>query len=217
MRRSAQPSQFGDQIAEELNVKNVSVADSASGIMSIKIEPNMKTLGPKMGRHTAAAKAAIEKLDGTEVSARVANREQVLVSIDGNPMPIDAEDLMVKRTFAEGWAGAADGKTVVLFDTKVTEELKNEGIARDIIRNVQNMRKTGAGYCRSHSSGRRPSQARDPRPSKCPIHCGKLGGEVGPARGWGGRWLRASWTSTTKDRRLTDERERWCEILSRPT
>jgi isoleucyl-tRNA synthetase len=134
-------AQLGEHIVEELNVKSVSVAKSALDVMSVKIEPNMKTLGPKMGRHTAAAKAAIEGLDGAEVAQRIANREQVLVTIDGNLTPIEADDLIVKRTFTEGWAGAADGKTVVLLDTNVTEELKNEGIARDIIRNVQNLRK----------------------------------------------------------------------------
>jgi isoleucyl-tRNA synthetase len=134
-------AQFGDHIAEELNVKSVGVAASASGIMSIKVEPNMKTLGPKMGRHTAAAKSAIEKLEGTEVAAKVNNREQVLVTIEGNPTPIDPEDLIINYSFASGWAGAADGKTVVLLDANVTEELKNEGIARDIIRNVQSLRK----------------------------------------------------------------------------
>jgi isoleucyl-tRNA synthetase len=131
-------------LLEELNVKKVSIAESAAGIMATKIEPNMKTLGPKMGRQTAAAKGAIEKLDEAEVAEaarKVANREQVLVSIEGTPTPIDPEDLIVSHSFAEGWAGAADGQTVVLLDTTVTEELKNEGIARDIIRNVQSLRK----------------------------------------------------------------------------
>jgi isoleucyl-tRNA synthetase len=55
--------------------------------------------------------------------------------------PLTAEDVVLRKDFGDDWAGASDGMTVILIDKRVTPQLKNEGIARDIIRNVQNLRK----------------------------------------------------------------------------
>ncbi|RME37663.1 MAG: isoleucine--tRNA ligase, partial [Planctomycetota bacterium] len=63
------------------------------------------------------------------------------VEIDGRPTPLDAEDLIVTKTYEAPRAGASEGPTVVLLDTRVTPELKQEGLARDLIRNIQNLRK----------------------------------------------------------------------------
>ena len=64
-----------------------------------------------------------------------------MINVDGKPVPLGPEDVTIVRSFAEGWAGAADGNTVVLLDKRITPQLKNEGLARDIVRNVQNLRK----------------------------------------------------------------------------
>ncbi len=64
-----------------------------------------------------------------------------MIDVDGKPVPLGPEDATIVRLFAEGWAGAADGNTVVLLDKRITPQLKNEGLARDIVRNVQNLRK----------------------------------------------------------------------------
>ena len=64
-----------------------------------------------------------------------------MIGVDGKPVPLGPEDVTLVRSFAEGWAGAADGNTVVLLDKRITPQLKNEGLARDIVRNVQNLRK----------------------------------------------------------------------------
>ena len=64
-----------------------------------------------------------------------------MINVDGKPVPVGSEEVTIVRSFAEGWAGAADGKTVVLLDKRLTPQLKNEGLARDIVRNVQNLRK----------------------------------------------------------------------------
>ena len=64
-----------------------------------------------------------------------------MIDVDGKSVPLGSEDVTIVRSFAEGWAGAADGNTVVLLDKRITPQLKNEGLARDIVRNVQNLRK----------------------------------------------------------------------------
>ena len=64
-----------------------------------------------------------------------------MIDVDGKSVPLGSEDVTIVRSFAEGWAGAADGNTVVLLDKRITPQPKNEGLARDIVRNVQNLRK----------------------------------------------------------------------------
>src|SRR3972149_6304018 len=101
----------------------------------------MNTRGPKFGRPLAAAKRAIEGLNGREVEARLACGESVSLPVEGADAIVAKEDLTISKSYGEHWAGAADGATVVLIDKRITPKLKNEGIARDIVRNVQNLRK----------------------------------------------------------------------------
>ena len=109
--------------------------------MEVNIEPNMKTLGPKFGKNAAAARAAIEQLDGKIVEKALHQGSPIMIMVDEDESPIDKDDVNVVHSYRDGWAGASDGKTIVLLNTTLTPELKSEGIARDIIRNVQNLRK----------------------------------------------------------------------------
>jgi len=132
---------FQDHFLEELNVKGVSRKKDAGDLVEVIIEPNMKTLGPKFGRNAAAVRAALESLDGREVERRMQAGEPITVTLDDGPLGIDTEDLSLRKAYAEHLAGASDGGTVVMIDKRLTQELKMEGYARDIIRNVQNLRK----------------------------------------------------------------------------
>ena len=132
---------FRDHFLEELNVKRVTLQESADDLVTVTVEPNAKTIGPKFGRHTAEAREAIGRLDGKSVEQSLQVGERVTITIDGNETPIDPDDVTIKRSYGDDWAGAADGQTVVLLDKRLTPELANEGLARDIVRNVQNLRK----------------------------------------------------------------------------
>jgi isoleucyl-tRNA synthetase len=132
---------FEDHFLEELNVKKVTLRDSADDLVTVHVEPNMKTIGPKFGRSADAARQAVAQLDGRTVEAALGRGEAVTITIDGNATPIDAEDLTTVRSYGDDWAGAAEGQTAVVVDKRLTLELKNEGLARDIVRNVQNLRK----------------------------------------------------------------------------
>ncbi len=132
---------FEDHFLEELNVKAVSIRDDRDGLYSVSVSPNMKTLGPKFGRHLGDAKNLIAAMDGRDFEARMARGEALAVAVPGAEAAIAPEDVIVTKNYGNDWAGASDGPTVVLIDKRVTPELKNEGLARDIIRNVQNLRK----------------------------------------------------------------------------
>ncbi len=138
-------ARFEDHFLEELNVKKVTVRDAADDLVSLSVSPNMKTLGPKFGRRVSAARDAISRLDGHAVEAAIGREESVSILIDDNEAIIDAEDLTVVKSYASGWAGADEGPSLVIFDVRVTPELRAEGLARDIVRNVQNLRKQ-AGF-----------------------------------------------------------------------
>jgi len=132
---------FRDHFLEELNVKKVTLGDTLDGLVTITVEPNMKTVGPKFGREAAAAREAIGRLNGRIVADSFARGQPVFFSIEGRNEPLDPADVTIRTSYLADWAGAADGKTVVLIDKRLTPALKNEGLARDIVRNVQNLRK----------------------------------------------------------------------------
>jgi isoleucyl-tRNA synthetase len=132
---------FKSHFLEELNVKTVTLRDQGDDVVTITVSANMKTLNPKLGRKAAAARQAIEQLDPRTAAEAVEQGRSLTITLDGNDVQIEAEDVKVQKSFGEHWAGAIDGQTVVLLDKRVTPELKNEGLARDIVRNVQNLRK----------------------------------------------------------------------------
>ena len=88
-----------------------------------------------------AAREAIANLNGRDVERRLIGGDPITITVDGNEVTVDAEDLTLKKAFADHLAGASDGNTVVMIDKRLTPELKNEGLARDVVRNVQNLRK----------------------------------------------------------------------------
>jgi len=132
---------FEDHFLEELNVKKVSLRDSVDDLVTVSVEPNMKSIGAKFGRETAAAREAISKLDGKEVEAALGRGAQIPIRVADREELLEAGDLTTTRSYGDNWAGACDGDTVALLDKRLTPELRNEGLARDIVRNIQNLRK----------------------------------------------------------------------------
>ncbi len=129
---------FADQICEELNVKKVMLHDSAKGpLLALEVKPNLKTLGPKFGGRLKDMQAAIASASASDLAAKVKAGQP----FDLHGFELEPTDVVVQSKAPEGWAGAVDGCTQVLIDTRITEELAREGIARDVIRQVQELRK----------------------------------------------------------------------------
>ncbi|MEZ5941784.1 MAG: class I tRNA ligase family protein [Planctomycetaceae bacterium] len=132
--------QYADVIADELNVKQVARAANLDDLVSYAYKPNLKTLGPKYGKLLQLLRTALPELDGA-LLAPLRSGESVTVSIEGNEVTLDPVDVMVSVQQASDWASAdADGIQVAL-STSLTPELEREGMARDLIRHIQQLRK----------------------------------------------------------------------------
>jgi isoleucyl-tRNA synthetase len=133
---------FADQVREELNVKKVTLhAPSAGALLRVEVRPNLKALGPKVGARLKEVAAAVASADPVALAAKVRAGELIVLSCPGGSVTLEPADLWVTTKAPEGWAGVDDRGTQVLVDVRVTEELKREGMARDVVRQVQELRK----------------------------------------------------------------------------
>ncbi len=129
-----------DLIASEVNVKNVELIDDASGILIKNIKPNFKLLGPKFGKNMRFVTAAIQSLNEADI-ARLEKENKLAIDIDGKIEIITLNDVEISTQDIEGWLVANQGNLTVALDVSISEELRNEGIARELINRIQNLRK----------------------------------------------------------------------------
>ena len=127
-------------IREELNLKAVVRADNLDELVSYTYKPNLKTLGPKQGKRLAAIRSELPTL-GDAALAPLRRGESVTVTIGGEPVELAPEDVMVGTQRAADWVTAAEGGLQLALSTRLTPELVREGMARDFIRQVQQLRK----------------------------------------------------------------------------
>src|SRR5262249_50715842 len=133
---------FADQICEELNVKKVTLHDPARGpLLSLEVKPNMKTLGPKFAQRLREVLTALAAANPTEVAEKVQAGLSYELACPNGRVVLEPAAVIVQLRAPEGWAGVADKGTQVLVDARVSEELKWEGMARDITRHVQDLRR----------------------------------------------------------------------------
>jgi isoleucyl-tRNA synthetase len=129
---------FGDQIQEELNVKAVHLHDPAGGpLLAQETKPNMKTLGGKFKAQLQQVVEAIGASPPAELAAKVQKGELFHLG----PFALLPEDVVVSSRAPEGWVGLEERGTQVALDARITEELAGEGRARDVVRQVQDLRK----------------------------------------------------------------------------
>jgi isoleucyl-tRNA synthetase len=132
---------FADHILDELNIKKLTLLDSAAGLCEIAVKPNMKLVGPKYGRQVGGINKALASADAQAVAKSVTSGGPVSLSVDGETLQMEPAEITVSKDYGTEWAAAENKATVVLLDKRITPELKNEGYARDIVRNIQNLRK----------------------------------------------------------------------------
>jgi isoleucyl-tRNA synthetase len=128
-------------VADELNVKGLEFVADAGTLISYKVLPNNKLLGPKFGADFPKVRAALAALDPADIAAKVAAEEPVTLEFNGETVSLTTEEVLVSTEGAEGMAVAADKLVTVAIDTVLTPELKAEGLAREVVRRIQAQRK----------------------------------------------------------------------------
>jgi isoleucyl-tRNA synthetase len=131
---------FSDQVLEELNVKKLTLDDSRP-LLRYEVKPNLKTLGPKLGTRLEEVHKALALTNPVEVAEKVLAGEGVELACAGGALFLDPSDFIVETKAPEGWAGAPDRGTQLLIDVRITEKLALEGMAREVVRHVQELRK----------------------------------------------------------------------------
>ena len=130
-----------DIVADELNVKAIEFVDNPERLVSYRILPNNRLLGPKFGKLFPKVRAALAALPPEAVVAKVNAGDAILLEVDGQTIELSPEEVLVQTLPAEGLAVAADKIITVGIDTEITPELRAEGLAREVVRRIQNMRK----------------------------------------------------------------------------
>ncbi|MHB1037247.1 MAG: isoleucine--tRNA ligase [Pirellulales bacterium] len=128
-------------IAEELNVKEVDFAPRADQYITYTVLPDLKRLGPRLGKRLPALRKALAAADAAALLARLEIEGKAALELPDGPVELDSEDLQVRMQANPGWAAAQGPTAVVVLSTELTDDLLAEGWARDLIHAVQTRRK----------------------------------------------------------------------------
>jgi isoleucyl-tRNA synthetase len=139
---------FEAELRDELNVKAVRYLDSSTDFVEYRFKPNLRLVGKKYGRLVPAIGAALRELGGEAARAAAHAAETglpVRLTIEGQELDLLPEELLVESSSPHGFTVAEDGGVLVALDTTLTPELTAEGLARELVRNIQDARKE-AGF-----------------------------------------------------------------------
>ena len=129
---------------DELNVKSMRFVEDGASLVKYVLKPQLRTLGPKYGKQLKAITQFLSECDGAEVVSAVRNGGSYTIPLDP-PVVLLEEDLQIFTQSAEGYQAAAGGGVTVALDTRLTEELLDEGTERELVSKIQTMRKE-AGF-----------------------------------------------------------------------
>jgi isoleucyl-tRNA synthetase len=132
---------YKDLIGDELNVKKVRILDTASEAVEYRLKPLPKQLGQKYGSQFPAIRSAILKLEPQKFAEKLMDDKPVEISIDGEVFEILPDEIEVQIEAHEGFAAAAEGSYLAALVTALTPELELEGLAREVVRRVQDLRR----------------------------------------------------------------------------
>lgn len=128
-------------LLEELNIKGLEFAENPEAYVSYEVKPNFKVLGPRFGARVKQIAGALSKGDGAAFFAQLQEKEAIELILEGETVQLTAEEVEVRLQAREGFAAAQGQHMVVVLSTKITEDLRQEGWAREFIRGVQDLRK----------------------------------------------------------------------------
>ena len=142
------PEEYCTIICEELNIKEIHFDADAAQMVSYRFKPQLKTVGPKYGRHLPQIKDALAGLDGTAAKAELDQNGSLSLTLsDGTEVSLSTEDLLIETEQKEGYYTVSDNGVTVALDCTLTPQLIEEGTVRELISKIQTMRKEkNAGF-----------------------------------------------------------------------
>ncbi|MBU3011662.1 isoleucine--tRNA ligase [Polaribacter vadi] len=129
-----------DLIKHEVNIKEIQLMEDASDILIKQIKPNFKTLGPKFGKDMRFIAAAVKGFNQEDIN-KIEKDKNISVEINGKNIILGLEDVEISSKDIEGWLVANEGSITVALDVTITEDLRKEGVARELVNRIQNARK----------------------------------------------------------------------------
>ncbi|HCU91227.1 MAG TPA: isoleucine--tRNA ligase [Actinobacteria bacterium] len=136
------PPELQAEIATELNVRSLEALSTVGeDLVHHVVKPNFRALGKRFGKATPTVASAITEADAASLAGDLRTAGQATVMVGGEPVTLGADDVIVTQTPREGWTVAADAGETVALEIQITPELRREGLAREVIRLVQDARK----------------------------------------------------------------------------
>ena len=128
-------------IENELNIKKITPTDDVSSFASYSFKPQLRTVGPKYGKHLGGIQKTLASLDGTKAMADLKANGAIEFEVDGTNIRLAEEDLLISTEKKDGFITEADNYVTVVLDTNLSEELLEEGYVLEVISKIQTMRK----------------------------------------------------------------------------
>ena len=129
-----------DLIKSEVNVKEIQLLDDASGILVKRIKPNFKTLGPKYGKDMKQVAQLVSNFTQEDIQ-KIEQEGELSIQLENKNSILQLQDVEISSQDIEGWLVANSGKLTVALDVTINDDLRKEGIARELVNRIQNLRK----------------------------------------------------------------------------
>lgn len=133
--------EFAGLVRDELNIKKTTLLESVESYVKYRVKPDYSKLGKRLGKDMKAAALALESLGSQSIKNLLASGE-ITIDISGRKEAISKEEVQILQETADGFLAATDGDLTVILDTRLTPELRREGLARELVNRVQNFRKS---------------------------------------------------------------------------
>lgn len=129
-----------DLIKSEVNVKEIELLDDASGVLVKQIKPNFKVLGPRFGKDMRLITKAISEFSQDDIQ-KIEQNKEITIVINEKNITLGIDEVEISSQDIEGWLVANSGPLTVALDVTITDDLRKEGIARELVNRIQNLRK----------------------------------------------------------------------------
>ncbi|MPZ71956.1 MAG: isoleucine--tRNA ligase [Nitriliruptorales bacterium] len=134
-------NEVADVVSSELNVKQMELAEGRGGTVTYRLKPNFRTLGPTFGKRTPVVARSIAAADGATVTAELAETGAATVDVEGEAVTVTVEQVQIIEESETGWQSATDGPYGVALDLTIDDALRREGVAREAVRALNDLRK----------------------------------------------------------------------------